>query len=136
MPQPSRDSEGPSLPQPQPRSDSAVTSVPLPVHLSPAAVQFTPRPGLPPFRPERPKEGVDLDLVAMRGKDYTRFVCHKGCWIPVEDSPPPDVKMEIKKSDGQLFEKFSHERYTVKKTDKATVLSDYVVGKEESVDDI
>jgi hypothetical protein len=136
MPQPSRDSEVPSPPQLPPRSDSAVTSVPLPIRLSPAAVQFTPRPGLPPFRPERPKEGVDLDLVAMRGKDYTKMVSYKGCWIPVEDSPPPNVKMEIKKSDGQLFEKFSHERYTVKKTEKGMELSDYVVGKDESVDDI
>ncbi|KAF2446540.1 hypothetical protein P171DRAFT_430673 [Karstenula rhodostoma CBS 690.94] len=134
------------VPTPQPDALSPVPGLPAELF------KFKKRAGLPPIVPQRPHDGVDLDLVKMRGKGdggmaYVRKETDddeeenefpvRGAWVPTQHQAPSGVNMGIRQSNGEMWEKFSHERYSgVEKIEMGTVLEDFVLGKKKFVKDI
>ncbi|KAL5441655.1 hypothetical protein PMIN07_009048 [Paraphaeosphaeria minitans] len=142
-----------SIPVSVPDDDQPVPDV------TAALLKHTKRAGPPPMVPARPGDGkVDLDIVRMRGVGDGRMMFVKkpvgsvdededegegkvrGAWIPVPHQAPPGVDMKIRRADGEVWEKFSHERYSqverIEKGMKGMVVDDFVLGEKEFVEDI
>ncbi|OAG09209.1 uncharacterized protein CC84DRAFT_1255314 [Paraphaeosphaeria sporulosa] len=136
---------------PIPLTDIPSDGSPVP-GLPRALFKHTKRAGPPPIVPARPGDGkVDLEIVRMRGVGDGRMVYVKkgggededgvrGAWVPVAHQAPPGVDMGIKRSDGEVWERFSHERYgsveRIEKGMRGMVVDDFVFGEKEFVEDI
>ncbi|KAJ4353696.1 uncharacterized protein N0V89_005426 [Didymosphaeria variabile] len=107
---------------PQPGPDSDVPPLPT-------TVKFTKPPGPPPTRPPRPDEEVDRELVAMRGSGITRMGFEGNKRVP-------QVDMGIRTPSGVAYERYSQERYTVKRMGRGMLIRDSMTGTKEFVEDI